>query len=185
LPAAYDQTRSALLDTLIGLFWLFLKINLLSTSGIASVGLLHDQAVGSILTQQQFIQAVSLSSVLPGSDALQLAMFTGFRVAGLAGAAAALLGSILPPTVLMLGVVRVLHRLRREAWVSRFVEGLAPAVAVLMFYVAAKLVIGGASGSFSWALPILAVASLAALIRGIAPPFVLIAAGLLGILLLR
>jgi chromate transporter len=140
-----------MLNTLLSLFWLFLKINLLSTSGIASVGLLHEQAVGTLLTEQQFVQAVSFSSVLPGSDALQLAMFTGFRAAGLPGAGAALLGSILPPTVLILGVVAVLHRLRREAWVSRFVEGLAPAVAVLMFYVAAKLVLGG--GDDSWIGP--------------------------------
>jgi chromate transporter len=173
------------LNTIIDLFWLFLKINLLSTSGIASVGLLHEQAVGTLLTQGQFVQAVSFSSVLPGSDALQLAMFTGFRVAGLPGAGAALLGSILPPTILILGVVAVLHRLRREAWVSRFVEGLTPAVAVLMLYVAFKLVAGGVGGSFSWSLVALGAASLIAFLRGAPPPLVLLSAGLIGALLLR
>src|SRR4030042_6782395 len=130
-----------MLNTVLSLFWRFLKINLLSTSGIASVGLLHEQAVGTLLTEQQFLQAVSFSSVLPGSDALQSAMFTGFRAAGLPGAGAALLGSILPPTVLILGVVAVLHRLRREAWVSRFVEGLAPARPAAFVFVAVKLVV--------------------------------------------
>jgi chromate transporter len=166
------------LNTIIDLFWLFLKINLLSTSGIASVGLLHEQAVGTLLTQGQFVQAVSFSSVLPGSDALQLAMFTGFRVAGLPGAGAALLGSILPPTILILGVVAVLHRLR-------FVEGLTPAVAVLMLYVAFKLVAGGVGGSFSWSLVALGAASLIAFLRGAPPPLVLLSAGLIGALLLR
>ena len=173
------------MDTLIALFWLFLKINLLSTSGLASVGLLHEQAVGTILSQEQFVQAVSFSSVLPGSDALQLAMYTGQRVAGLPGAAAALLGSILPPTVLILGLVAALHRLRREVWVSRFVEGLGPAVAVLMLYVAAKLVIGAAGDSISWGIVALGAASLIAFIRGAPPPLVLLSAGLLGILLFR
>jgi len=172
-------------STLITLFWLFLKINLLSTSGIASVGLLHEQAVPGYLTDQQFVQAVSFSSVLPGSDALQLAMFTGFRVAGLPGAGAALLGSILPPTVLILGIVTVLHRLRREAWVGRFVEGLAPAVAVLMLYVAAKLVLGGTGGILDWTLLLLGAGSLAAFIRGAPPPLVLLTAGTLGALFLR
>jgi chromate transporter len=173
------------LDALISLFWLFLKINLLSTSGIASVGLLHQQAVGSILTEGQFVQAVSFSSVLPGSDALQLAMFTGFRVAGLPGAAAALLGSILPPTVLILGAVAILHRLRREAWVSRFVEGLSPAVAVLMFYVAAKLLAGGVGATQGWAILGLGAISLWAFIRGVPPPLVLLSAGLIGVVLFR
>lgn len=172
-------------QTLLALFWLFLKINLLSTSGIASVGLLHEQAVGTILTEHQFVQAVSFSSVLPGSDALQLAMFTGLQAAGLAGAGAALLGSILPPTVLILGVVTLLHRLRREAWVSRFVEGLAPAVAVLMLYVAIKLVLAGFGQPLDPMLFGVAAASLLAFARGAPPPLVLLSAGLIGILLIR
>jgi chromate transporter len=172
--------------TLLALFWLFLKINLLSTSGIASVGLLHQEAVGTLLTEGQFVQAVSFSSVLPGSDALQIAMFVGYRVGGMPGAMAALLGSILPPTALMLGVVLVLHRLRREAWVSRFVEGLSPAVAVLMMYIAVKLVLGGNGGSLNVPTLALAVPCLAAFILFDAPPpIVLIAAGLIGILLFR
>lgn len=149
------------------------------------MGLLHQEAVGRFLTEAQFVQAVSFSSVLPGSDALQLAMFTGFKVGGLPGAVAALLGSILPPTILMLGVVTVLHRLRREAWVSRFVEGLAPAVAVLMVYVAVKLLVGAVSQSFIWQTLALAAASLAAFVFDAPPPLVLLIAGALGILVLR
>ncbi len=173
------------MHTLLGLFWLFLKVNLLSTSGIASVGLLHQEAVGKLVTEEQFVQAVSFASVLPGSDALQLAMYVGYHVDGMLGAAAALLGSILPPTALMLGVVTVLHRLRREAWVSRFVEGLSPAVAVLMLYVAFKLMVGGNGGVLNWPMLVLAVPSLVALLFDVPPPFVLLAAGLLGIYLFR
>ena len=44
------------------LFLIFLKINLLTTSGPASVGLLYDQAVGKFMTESQFIEAVGLSS---------------------------------------------------------------------------------------------------------------------------
>jgi chromate transporter len=101
------------MDSLLQLLWLFIKVNLLSTSGPASVGLLHTEAVGKIMTEGQFIQAVGLSSVLPGSDALQLAMFVGYSAGGVPGALVALVGSILPPTVLMFVVVSVLHRLRR------------------------------------------------------------------------
>lgn len=170
------------MNTLVALFWLFLKVNLLSTSGLASVGLLHQEAVGTIVTEAQFVQAVSFSSVLPGSDALQMAMFIGYHVAGMPGALAALLGSILPPTVLMLGVVAILHRLRREAWVSRFVEGLTPAVAVLMIYVAFKLM---ATGGFGWLILSLAGASLVALLLEMPPPIILLAAGFVGIFLFR
>lgn len=173
------------MQTLLALFWLFLKVNLLSTSGIASVGLLNQEAVGKLVTQEQFVQAVSFSSVLPGSDALQLAMFIGFRVAGLPGALAALLGSILPPTVLMLGIVAVLHRLRREAWVSRFVEGLAPAVAVLMVYVAFKLLAKGNDGIVNGQMLAVAAVSFIAFIFESPPPLVLLVAGVVGIFLFK
>jgi chromate transporter len=168
------------MDTLLQLFWLFIKVNLLSTSGPASVGLLHSEAVGTIMTEAQFIQAVGLSSVLPGSDALQLAMFVGYEAGGVAGALVALLGSILPPTLLMFGVVSILHRLRREAWVGRFVAGLTPAVSVLMLFVAWK-VLTGSSDTINWQMLALSGASLVALVLDAPAPLVLLVAGILGI----
>jgi len=169
------------METLLQLFWLFIKVNLLSTSGPASVGLLHTEAVGRIMTEAQFIQAVGLSSVLPGSDALQLAMFVGYAASGVSGALIALAGSVLPPTLLMFGVVAVLHRLRREAWVSRFVEGLTPAVAVLMLFVAWKVFSGSSDGVISWQMGALGLGSLVALIFDAPAPLVLLVAGIIGI----
>ena len=171
------------MDTLLQLFWTFIKINLLTTSGPASVGLLHTEAVGTIMTEAQFIQAVGLSSVLPGSDALQLAMFVGYEAAGAAGALVALLGSILPPTALMFVVVSVLHRLRREAWVGRFVEGLTPAVSVLMVFVAWKVFNGGNPDGIGWQAIMLGIASLVALLLNVPAPIVLLISGILGILI--
>ena len=169
------------MDTLLSLFWLFLKVNLFSNSGIASVGLLHQEAVGKIITEEQFIQAVSFSSVLPGSEAEKFAMFIGLRVAGLPGALMSLLGASLPPTVMMLVVVIVLHRLRREEWVKRFVNGLIPAVAVLMVVVAYGLMTSGSNALISWPVLTVAALSLIALLYNVPPPAVLIAAGIFGI----
>jgi chromate transporter len=169
------------MESHLQLLWLFIKVNLLSTSGPASVGLLHTEAVGKIMTEPQFIQAVGLSSVLPGSDALQLAMFVGYSAGGIPGALVALLGSVLPPTVLMFIVVSILHRLRREAWVSRFVEGLTPAVTVLMLFVAWKVFVGGNDGAINWQMGALGLASLIALILDAPAPLVLLVAGILGI----
>ena len=165
---------------LLSLFWLFLKVNLLSTSGIASVGLLHQEAVGKLLTEEQFVQAVSFSSVLPGSEAEKFAMFIGLRVDGVAGALVSLLGASLPPTILMLGVFTVLRRLRRETWLTRFVKGLIPAVSVLMVYVAYGLLTGG-KNPFNWQMMAVAALSLVAFIYDVPPPIVLIAAGVVGI----
>ena len=172
------------LHSWFSLFWLFIKVNLLTTSGPASVGLLYKEAVGKFMSESEFVEAVGFSSVLPGSDALQLAMFVGHTAGGIPGALAALLGSILPPTILMLGLISILQTLRGEAWVSNFVRGLAPAVAVLMLLVAWQ-VFRGESGGRWWISILIAAASLLALVWKVPPPLVLLAAGIVGIIFFR
>lgn len=162
------------------LFWIFLKINLLSTSGPASVGLLYQEVVGKMVTQGQFVQAVGLSSVLPGSDALQLAMYVGYAVAGIPGGVVALIASILPPTIIILGVTLILHRIRREAWVGNFVEGLTPAISVLMVFTAWHIFQkGGATGWQGW---VIGAISLVAMLLKVPGRIALLIAGLAGIL---
>jgi len=177
-PAVEGQA----LEELLPLFLIFMKVNLLSTSGPASVGLLYHEAVGKWVTEAQFVQAVGLSSVLPGSDALQLAMYIGYTVAGIPGGLVALLASILPPTVIILGVTMILHRLRREAWVSNFVEGLAPAITVLMLFTAWKIFQkGGATGWEGWTIGIL---SLISMLLKVPERIVVIIAALVGVFFL-
>lgn len=168
---------------LLTLFWTFLKINLLSTSGSASTGLLYNEAVGHFLTENEFVQAVGLATLLPGSDALQLAMFVGYTVAGIPGGLVSLFAAILPPTIIMFGVVTVLHRIQREAWVSRFVEGLTPAVAVLILIVAWKIFRGNTQEPINWQVLALGGAGLVALLMEIPAPLVLLACGLIGVFL--
>lgn len=173
------------MQTWFELFWLFIKVNLLTTSGPASVGLLYKEAVGRFMDESEFVEAVGFSSVLPGSDALQLAMFVGYAAGGVPGAFAALLGSILPPTIMMLGIVAVLQRLRGESWVGNFTRGLAPAVAVLMFVVAWQVFRGERGASLDWPVFLIAGLSLVALLLKAPPPLVLLGAGILGIVFFR
>lgn len=170
------------MERLLQIFWIFIKVNLLSTSGPASVGLLYYEVVGHHVTEAQFVQAVGLSSVLPGSDALQLAMYIGYAMHGTSGGFVALLGSILPPTLIILGVTVILHRLRREAWLSSFVEGLAPAISVLMLFTAWKIFDkGGSDGWEAWAIGLV---SLGAMFLNAPARIIVIIAGVIGVLFL-
>ena len=173
------------MDQLLTLFWVFLKINLLSTSGAASTGLLYNEAVGKFLTEDQFVQAVGLATLLPGSDALQLAMFVGYSVAGIPGGLVSLFAAVLPPTILMFALVVFLHRIQREAWLSRFVEGLTPAVAVLILTVSWKVLKSGTGGEFDWVMIGVGVASLVAYLLNVPAPIVILIAGIIGTFALR
>ena len=171
------------MEQLLDLFLVFLKVNLLSTSGPASVGLLYHEVVGRMVTEGQFVQAVGLSSVLPGSDALQLAMYIGYAVGGIPGGLVALAASILPPTIIILGVTMILYRIRRQAWISNFVDGLAPAISVLMLFTAWKIFEkGGSTGWQGWAIGLI---SLVAMFSQKVPErIVIIVAGLVGVFFL-
>jgi chromate transporter len=171
------------MQSLLEILWIFVKVNLLSTSGPASVGLLYQETVGKLVTEGEFVQAVGFSSVLPGSDAIQLAMYIGYAAAGIPGGLVAMVGSILPPFLLILGAVTVLQRLRREVWLSSFVEGLAPAIAVLMVFTAWKIFErGGETGLLGWGIGLV---SLVLMFLDAPARIVVIAAGLLGILLIQ
>ncbi len=172
------------MSKMLQLFWTFLKINLLSTSGPASAGLLHTEAVGKFMTEEQFVEAVGFSSVLPGSDALQLAMFVGHHAGGFPGALVACIAATLPPTVIMLAISLILERIRGETWVGGFVRGLAPAVAVLLVVTATR-VIGEAGWRDAWQWVLLAASALALVWLKVHPIPVVLGAGLIGILVYR
>jgi len=114
-----------------------------------------------------------------------LAMFVGFAAGGIPGTVAALLGSILPPTLIMLAVVALLQRVQGEAWMYGFIKGLGSAVAMLMVLVAWQLFRGEKGKRVGWRVLLIASLGLIALVQGIPSPLVLIGSGIIGVILFR
>jgi len=177
--------KSLSLSAWFRLFWVFLKVNLLTTAGPTSIGLLYKETVGDVMTESQFVEAVGFSNLVPGSEALKLAMFIGYSAGGVLGMLAALLGAILPPTVIMLTVASILFRFQGQGWMNNFIKGMTPAVAVLMALVAWQLFRTTNPRSIKWRPVLIAFLSFVALVLQVPPQFVLIGAGLLGIILFR
>jgi len=165
------------------LLWMFLKVNILSPSGPASIGLLYKEAVGRIMTEAQFVEAVGFSNILPGSEALKLAMFVGFAAGGVPGVFMALLGAILPPTVMMLIVASVLQRFQHESWLDGFVAGMSPAVAALIVVVSWELFRTSTRSKIDRRVVVIAVLSAIAFWFEVPSPLVLLGAGILGVIL--
>jgi chromate transporter len=165
------------------LLWMFLKVNILSPSGPASIGLLYREAVGKIMTEAQFVEAVGFSNVLPGSEALKLAMFVGFAAGGIPGVFTALLGAILPPTVMMFIVAAVLQKFQHANWLNGFVAGLSPAVAALIIVVAWELFRASTRHRIDRRAWFIAALSAVALWFEVPSPAVLLGAGILGVIL--
>lgn len=167
------------------LFWMFLKVNVIAPSGPASIGLLYDEAVGKIMTEEDFVEAVGFSSVLPGSDALQLAMFVGHAAGKIPGVIVALMGAILPPTVLMFILAVILEKIQGMDALQHFVAGMSPSVAALMAVIAWELLPAPSLRAIGWRTWLLMALSAVGFFAGVPTPIVLLGAGLLGILLYR
>ncbi len=167
------------------LLWMFLKVNLLSPSGPASIGLLYKEAVGKVMSEERFVEAVGFSNVLPGSEALKLAMFVGYAAGGIPGVLTALLGAILPPTIMMLILAAVLGHFQHENWLTAFVGGMSPAVAALMVTVAWELFRASRTKKITRRALLIGALALIALLFGIPSPLVLLGAGILGVILFR
>src|SRR6266576_1390518 len=78
------------------LFWYFLKLGWLAFGG--PVGLMHLQIVErqKWLDEEEFVRALNFCHVLPGPEALQLAIYIGYRKGGYAGGVLAGVLFILP-----------------------------------------------------------------------------------------
>jgi chromate transporter len=77
------------------IFWYFLKLGWLAFGGpVGQIGLMHLQVVErqQWITEEEFLRALNFCHVLPGPEALQLAIYIGWKKGGyVAGALAGLL----------------------------------------------------------------------------------------------
>lgn len=137
------------------------------------------------MNEESFVEAVGFSNFLPGSEALKLAMFVGYAAGGIPGVFTALLGAVLPPTVMMFVVALLLQQVQHEEWLGGFVKGMSPAVAALIVMVAWELFRVGQTKSIGRRTLIIAALSAVALWFEVPSPLVLLGAGILGVILFR
>lgn len=121
-------------STLLALFGHFLLLSLLSIGGAITVAPdMHRWMVTEqhLLTDPQFASAIAIAQAAPGPNVLFVPLL-GFHAAGLAGAAAALVGIMLPSATLALVATRWGHA--RQDWraVRAFKAGMAPITLALI-----------------------------------------------------
>lgn len=135
---------------LVQLFGHFMMLSLLSIGGaMATAPEMHRYLVvdRGWLSDAEFTSAVALAQASPGPNVLFVPVL-GFQAAGSTGAVAALVGILLPSTLLSLTVSRWGTRRRDTLQVRAFTTGLAPVTVALIFvaaWVLAQPYLGGVS----------------------------------------
>jgi chromate transporter len=120
----------------VGLLRLFL---LCSQLGLSSFGgnvsaWMHREFVQQrqLIGETEFIAALALARIMPGATVVNLAVVIGRRLRGAAGAAAAMLGLLLGPSLAVVGFAILYRRLAAVAGFHAVLEGAAAASVGLM-----------------------------------------------------
>lgn len=109
--------------TLLALFLAFLKLGMTSFGG-GIAGWTHREMVEvrHWMTDDKFLQVLTIAQVLPGANPVNMAVYIGVQLRGYAGALVAMLGMVAMPFFFILLM----------AYAYRQISGFAPAQAVFL-----------------------------------------------------
>ena len=114
---------------ILRLWWEFFKIGMFSVGGgMATLPFLYDLSDRTgWFTHDQIADMLAVSESTPGPIGINMATYTGFTSAGVPGSLAATLGVITPGIIIVLLIVAVLDKFRKNKYVEAAFYGLRPA----------------------------------------------------------
>lgn len=114
---------------ILRLWWEFFKIGMFSVGGgMATLPFLYDISDRTgWFSYDQIADMLAVSESTPGPIGINMATYTGFTTAGFWGSLAATLGIITPGIIIVLLIVAVLDRFRKNKYVEAAFYGLRPA----------------------------------------------------------
>jgi len=151
--------------------------------GLVTIPMIEHQAVTvhEWITASELSELIAVAQMTPGPIGVNAATYTGYRVAGIAGAAAATLGFVIPSLVLCLTLVYILSKFGGVSWMETLKKSVQPAVAGLI--IAAMLTYGRAALTDVWSA-VIAVAAFAVFVLSkdkIHPALLIILGGFAGV----
>lgn len=165
------------------LFWSFFKVGAFTIGGgYAMIPLMQRELVDKHhwLSEEEFLDHVSLSQTMPGVFAVNMASMVGYRLRRGGGAVAAVVGNIVAPIAAILLIAIFLRSFREVPVVERIFMGLRPAVVAL---IAAPVFTMARSARITWSnfwIPV--VCALAIWLLGVSPVWVVLAAIVVGLI---
>lgn len=168
------------MQSLRTIFGSFFKIGLFTFGGgYAMIPLIEREVIDRRrwIEQKEFLDLLTLAQSVPGPISLNTSVFVGYKVRGLSGAVAALLGVVVPSFVILLAVALFFSDVRHNPVVNAAFMGMRPAVVALIIGPVISL-----SRGMHWSLlAVIAAAALAVWGLGWSPIYVLAVAAAAGI----
>ncbi|MDE6445244.1 MAG: chromate transporter [Alistipes sp.] len=162
------------------IFVSFFKIGAFTFGGgYAMIPLIEREVIDrhAWVERREFLDLLTLAQSVPGPIAVNTAVFVGYRMRGLRGAAAALLGTVLPSFAIILLIALFFAGIRQNPVVDAAFKGMRPAVVALIIGPVVSL----ARGMHRALYAVIAAAALVIWGLGWSPVYVLAGAAAAGI----
>lgn len=134
--------RNAALEAPASIAELFLAFNRMALQGFGGVLAVAQRELVERkrwLSNEQFVEMLSVSQVLPGPNVVNLSLVLGDRYFGLRGAAAALAGMLLAPLAIVLALTALYAQFAHLPAVAGALRGMGAVAAGLVIATAFKL----------------------------------------------
>lgn len=122
---------------MLNLFLTFIKIGTFTFGGgYAMVPLIEDELVHKqqFLTQEEFIDYLSIAQSFPGVLAVNISVLLGYRLYKIPGVIVCTLGSIFSAFVIVLALSYLYFNNESSELLDTFFKGVSPVVIALLFY---------------------------------------------------
>ncbi|KGG79852.1 chromate transporter [Caloranaerobacter azorensis H53214] len=130
------------MSIIIKLFLTFFKIGAFTFGGgYAMIPLIQVEVVdkNKWIDNEEFLDIIAIAQSSPGAIAVNSAIFIGYKIGGIIGALACMLGVILPSFIIILIISMFLFKYRNNEVVSKIFLGVRPAVVALIISAVYKL----------------------------------------------
>lgn len=123
------------------MFIIFFRIGLFTFGGgLAMIAVIRHELISQEwLTDEEFVDSLSIATALPGAIAVNTSLIVGYKVRGALGAVTALAGSILPSFIIILLIGFFFLRYFNTNEAQLFFKGAGAAVAGLIAYSAFEM----------------------------------------------
>ncbi len=179
------------------IFVLFTRVAFFSWGGgPASLALMQREVTAANwTTPAEFADAVAVGNALPGPIAPQVSAYIGYKLAGAWGAVAAVVGTVVPTTVLMMVMVIFFFGIKDSPRVQSMLKAVRPVVVGLLLWTAYDMALTVFNArktpilpalTASWDKALITLAAFALLtFTKVNPVFVILGAAGLGLLVYR
>ena len=141
------------------LFSTFFKIGAFTLGGGYAMLSMVEKAVvdqKKWIPNDEFWDMIAIVQSLPGVFAVNTALYVGHKIAGKKGAAAAMLGAIIPSIVIILLLATIFSEYRNNPVVERIFKGIRPCVVALILAPSIRMI---KSAKLTWKTAIIPIAT--------------------------